>query len=150
MSFTGCTQQAFDVRSHGMVVKAGQSIVGAIQVPFPSQYNVVSVFSPGPLGPILVPQKVFASVGTQVPVPQFALQGPVHAVAQHTLPTQNPFSHSVPVEHVPPVRLLNVAVTEAAAVTVRLHGELLVGVQPDHDTKMPVPEAVAASVTTVP
>jgi hypothetical protein len=137
-------QQAFDVRLHEPPT---QSIVGAIQDPFPSQYNVVSDFSPGPLGPILVPHQVFRGLGTQVPVPQFALQLPVHAVAQHT---QNPSEHSLPVEHAAPVRLLNVAVTEAAAVTVTLHGELLVGVQPDQDTKVPVPEAVAASVTAVP
>jgi hypothetical protein len=98
----------------------------------------------------LVPQNVFAALGTQVPVPQFALQTPVHADAQHTLPTQNPVEHSPALEHVAPCRLLKLAVTEAADVTVRLHGELLVGVQPDHDTKVPVPEAVAASVTTVP
>jgi hypothetical protein len=148
--FAAPRQQAFDARLHGMVMEAGQLIVGAIQDPLPSQYNVVSVFSPGPLGPVWVPQKVFRGWGAQVPVAQFALQGPAHAVPQHTLPTQNPFSHSLPVEHVAPVRLLNVAVTVAAAVTVRLHGELLVGVQPDHEKKVPVLEAVAASVTTVP
>jgi hypothetical protein len=88
----------------------------------------------------------------QVPVPQLAhpLVLPVHAVPQHTLPTQNPAEHSLPVEHAAPVRLLKLAVTVAVAVTVRLHGELLVGVQPDHEAKAPVPEAVAASVTTVP
>jgi hypothetical protein len=141
-------QQAFDARLH--VVMPTQSIVGAMQDPFPSQYNVVSDFSPGPLGPVLVPQNVFAGWGTQVPVWQFALQVPVHCVPQHTLPTHHPVEHSPPVEHIAPCRLLNVAVTEAAAVTVRLHGELLVGVQPDHETKVPVPEAVAASATTVP
>ena len=75
----------------------------------------------------------------------------MQAVAQHTLLTQNsPVEQSSPTEHAAPCRLLNVAVTEVAAVTVRLHGELVVGVQPDHDAKAPVPEAVAASVTTVP
>ena len=131
-------------------MEAGQLIVGAIQDPLPSQYNVVSVSSPGPLGPVLVPQKVFGGLGAQVPVAQFALQTPVHAVPQHTLPTQNPFSHSLAVEQAAPVRLLKLAVTVVGAVTVKLHGELLVGVQPDHDAKTPVLEAVAVSDTTVP
>jgi hypothetical protein len=49
-------------------------------------------------------------------------RGPLHAVARHTLPTQSgPVGQSPPTEHIAPRRRLNVAVTEVAAVTVRLH-----------------------------
>ena len=101
----------------------------------------------------MVPQKFFANWDErQVPVWQLEhpVPTPAHADAQHTPATQNVVEHSLPAEHVAPTRLLKLAVTVAAAVTVTLHEEPLVDVQPDHDENAPVPEAVAASVTTVP
>lgn len=101
----------------------------------------------------MIPQNIFSCWGRQEPVWQLAhpVVVPGHVVPQHTLPTQNnPVEQSPVTEHMAPCRLLKLAVTVAAAVTVRLHEEPFGDGQPDHDAKVPVPEAVAASVTTVP
>lgn len=81
-------------------VTPAQATTGPLQLPLPSQINVMS-FPYVVLDPVTVPQAVRSGLCWQVPLLSHVLllQGPPHALSQQTLPepelelTQEPLSH---------------------------------------------------------